>query len=39
MAGWPGARDMALHLICRLHYDDRAREVKAAIQYDPQPPV
>ena len=31
--------DMALHLICRLHSEERARHVKLAIQYDPEPPV
>ena len=31
--------DMALHLVARLHSDDRARQVKKEIQYDPQPPV
>lgn len=31
--------DMALHLVKRLHSAERAREVKKAIQYDPQPPV
>lgn len=31
--------DMALHLVRRLHSEDRAREVKRAIQYDPQPPI
>jgi transcriptional regulator GlxA family with amidase domain len=31
--------DMALHLVKRLHSEDRARQVKKAIQYDPQPPV
>lgn len=31
--------DMALHLVARLHSVDRAREVRRAIQYDPQPPV
>ena len=31
--------DMALHLVARLHSDDRARQVKREIQYDPQPPV
>jgi hypothetical protein len=30
---------MALHLVVRLAGADRAREVKRAIQYDPQPPV
>ena len=31
--------DMALHLVKRLHSEERAREVKKAIQYDPAPPV
>lgn len=31
--------DMAIHLVRRLHSEERAREVKRAIQYDPQPPV
>jgi transcriptional regulator GlxA family with amidase domain len=31
--------DMALHLVRRLHSEDRAREVRRYIQYDPQPPV
>jgi transcriptional regulator GlxA family with amidase domain len=31
--------DMALHLIARLHSIERARQVRRAIQYDPQPPV
>jgi transcriptional regulator GlxA family with amidase domain len=31
--------DMALHLVRRLHSEERAREVKRAIQYDPAPPV
>jgi len=31
--------DMALHLVARLVSDDRAREVRRYIQYDPQPPV
>jgi transcriptional regulator GlxA family with amidase domain len=31
--------DMALHLVRRLHSEDRAKEVRRAIQYDPQPPV
>ena len=31
--------DMALHLVKRLHSEERAREVKKGIQYDPQPPV
>lgn len=31
--------DMALHLVKRLHSEERARDVKRAIQYDPQSPV
>jgi transcriptional regulator GlxA family with amidase domain len=31
--------DMALHLVARLHSIERARQVRRAIQYDPQPPV
>jgi transcriptional regulator GlxA family with amidase domain len=31
--------DMALHLIRRLHSEERARQVRRYIQYDPQPPV
>lgn len=31
--------DMALHLVARLHSVDRARQVRRAIQYDPEPPV
>ncbi len=31
--------DMALHLVRRLHSEERAREVRRYIQYDPQPPV
>lgn len=31
--------DMALHLIKRLHSEERARQVKRDIQYDPAPPV
>jgi transcriptional regulator GlxA family with amidase domain len=31
--------DMALHLVDRLAGTDRARQVRRAIQYDPQPPV
>lgn len=38
-AGVSAGIDMALHLICRLHSEERARHVKLAIQYDPQPPV
>ena len=31
--------DMALHLVRRLAGEERAREVRRYIQYDPQPPV
>lgn len=31
--------DMALHLIRRLHSEERARQIRRYIQYDPQPPV
>lgn len=31
--------DMALHLVARLAGTERAREVRRAIQYDPEPPV
>jgi transcriptional regulator GlxA family with amidase domain len=31
--------DMALHLVARLAGDERARQVRRGIQYDPQPPV
>ena len=30
---------MALYLIVRLHSEDRAREIKRRIQYEPDPPV
>jgi transcriptional regulator GlxA family with amidase domain len=38
-AGVSAGIDMALHLVKRLHSPERAREVKRAIQYDPDPPV
>ena len=38
-AGVSAGIDMALHLVARLGGLDRAREVRRAIQYDPQPPV
>jgi transcriptional regulator GlxA family with amidase domain len=38
-AGVSAGIDMALHLIARLHSDERAREVRRHIQYDPEPPV
>lgn len=31
--------DMALHLIRRLASEERARQIRRYIQYDPQPPV
>jgi transcriptional regulator GlxA family with amidase domain len=38
-AGVSAGIDMALHLVRRLHSEERAREVRRAIQYDPDPPV
>jgi transcriptional regulator GlxA family with amidase domain len=38
-AGVSAGIDMALHLVRRLAGDDRAREVRRYIQYDPEPPV
>ncbi len=38
-AGVSAGIDMALHLVARLAGEDRAREVRRYIQYDPQPPV
>jgi transcriptional regulator GlxA family with amidase domain len=38
-AGVSAGIDMALHLVARLAGDERAREVRRFIQYDPQPPV
>lgn len=38
-AGVSAGIDMALHLVRRLAGEERAREVKRYIQYDPQPPV
>lgn len=38
-AGVSAGIDMALHLVARLHSDQRAREVRRVIQYDPEPPV
>ncbi len=38
-AGVSAGIDMALHLVKRLHSEERAREVRRYIQYDPQPPV
>jgi transcriptional regulator GlxA family with amidase domain len=38
-AGVSAGIDMALHLVVRLASEDRARQVRKGIQYDPQPPV
>jgi transcriptional regulator GlxA family with amidase domain len=38
-AGISAGIDMALHLVRRLAGEDRAREVRRGIQYDPAPPV
>ena len=38
-AGVSAGIDMALHLVVRLHSEERAREVRRYIQYDPEPPV
>ena len=38
-AGVSAGIDMALYLIVRLHSEDRAREIKRGIQYEPEPPV
>ena len=38
-AGVSAGIDMALHLVARLHSEQRAREVRRHIQYDPEPPV
>jgi transcriptional regulator GlxA family with amidase domain len=38
-AGVSAGIDMALHLVVRLHSEQRAREVRRYIQYDPEPPV
>src|SRR3984957_4752572 len=38
-AGISAGIDMALHLVRRLVSDERAREVRRGIQYDPSPPV
>ncbi len=38
-AGVSAGIDMALHLVVRLAGEDRARQVRHAIQYDPAPPV
>jgi transcriptional regulator GlxA family with amidase domain len=38
-AGVSAGIDMALYLVARLHSEERAREVRRHIQYDPEPPV
>ena len=38
-AGVSAGIDMALHLVARLQSEERAREVRRHIQYDPEPPV
>jgi transcriptional regulator GlxA family with amidase domain len=38
-AGVSAGIDMALHLVRRLHSEQRARDVRRYIQYDPEPPV
>jgi transcriptional regulator GlxA family with amidase domain len=38
-AGVSAGIDMALYLVKRLHSEDRAKEVRRQIQYDPRPPV
>ena len=38
-AGVSAGIDMALHLVRRLHSEERARQVRRYIQYDPAPPV
>jgi transcriptional regulator GlxA family with amidase domain len=38
-AGVSAGIDMALHLVARIISVDRAREVRRAIQYNPQPPI
>ena len=38
-AGVSAGIDMALHLVRRLHSEERARDVRRYIQYDPEPPV
>lgn len=37
-AGVSAGIDMALHLVRRLHSEQRARDVRRYIQYDPEPP-
>jgi transcriptional regulator GlxA family with amidase domain len=38
-AGVSAGIDMALHLVARLHSQERYREVLRYLQYDPEPPV
>lgn len=38
-AGVSAGIDMALHLIRRFHSEERARQIRRFIQYDPEPPV
>lgn len=38
-AGVSAGIDMSLHLVARLAGEERARQVRQGIQYDPQPPV
>jgi transcriptional regulator GlxA family with amidase domain len=38
-AGVSAGIDLSLHLVARLHSSERARQVRRAIQYDPDPPV
>jgi len=38
-AGVSAGIDMALHLVARLAGSDRARQIRRAIQYDPEPPI
>ena len=38
-AGVSAGIDMALHLVARLAGEERARQVRRGIQYDPEPPV
>lgn len=38
-AGVSAGIDMALHLVRRFHSEQRARDLRRFIQYDPQPPV
>jgi transcriptional regulator GlxA family with amidase domain len=38
-AGISAGIDMALYLIMRLHSEERAREIKRRLQYEPEPPV